>query len=271
LTDEELLMALDAELPPESQIRVDVHLARCALCRDRQARLEAVAGRFVDAYQRVNDPSTPGRETRAALASALTRLSGDWERQRPSSFLSEMPSVRRALLSAAGATATALVALGMLSWGLPVWLRTAGVEPGALPVSSLTPGATVTLSLDAICDSAVGDEAVVIPATIRQEVLRAYGMEDVAEEEYELDYLITPRLGGATTARNLWPQRYHARTWNAYIKDQLEDLLPRMVCARQIDLETAQRDIAVDWIAAYKKYFRTRDPLSHLARNELAF
>jgi hypothetical protein len=35
-----------------------------------------------------------------------------------------------------------------------------------------------------------------------------------------------------------------------------------MVCAGKVDLSTAQKDIASDWIAAYKKYFHTDAPLS---------
>jgi hypothetical protein len=34
-----------------------------------------------------------------------------------------------------------------------------------------------------------------------------------------------------------------------------------MVCGGELDLSTAQRDIAADWIAAYKKYFHTDRPL----------
>ena len=86
-------------------------------------------------------------------------------------------------------------------------------------------------------------------------------MENVPTDEYELDYLITPELGGAPDARNLWPQRYGSRVWNAHVKDDLERLLPRMVCNQEIRLETAQREIARDWIAAYRKYFKTDAPL----------
>ena len=32
-----------------------------------------------------------------------------------------------------------------------------------------------------------------------------------------------------------------------------------------MDLETAQRDISIDWIAAYRKYFKTDRPLSEHA------
>ena len=86
-------------------------------------------------------------------------------------------------------------------------------------------------------------------------------MEGVPSDEYELDYLITPELGGAPDPRNLWPQRYESRVWNAHVKDELERLLPTLVCDRRIRLETAQRDIARDWIAAYRKYFKTDAPL----------
>ena len=61
--------------------------------------------------------------------------------------------------------------------------------------------------------------------------------------------------------QNLWPERYTSRTWNARVKDQLEEMLPRLVCEGSVELPAAQRDIATDWIAAYKKYFRTERPL----------
>jgi hypothetical protein len=67
-------------------------------------------------------------------------------------------------------------------------------------------------------------------------------------------------LGGSTDPANLWPQRYRAPRWNAHIKDQLEELLPKMVCAGQITLAQAQRDIAADWVEAYKRYFNTDAP-----------
>jgi hypothetical protein len=90
-------------------------------------------------------------------------------------------------------------------------------------------------------------------------------MEHVAEHEYELDYLITPELGGVADQRNLWPERYASGVWNARVKDDLEELLPQLVCDGTLALATAQRDIANDWIAAYKKYFRTDRPIAREA------
>ena len=42
--------------------------------------------------------------------------------------------------------------------------------------------------------------------------------------------------------------------WNAHTKDQLEYKLLQLVRSGQVDLHTAQQEIATDWIAAYKKY-----------------
>lgn len=129
-----------------------------------------------------------------------------------------------------------------------------------LPIAHLTPGATWDISAEQLCTQR-GSLPRRIPPNIRARVLRSYGMEHVPAEEFELDFLITPELGGAADASNLWPERYGAHTWNALIKDDLERLLPAMVCRGEISLTVAQRDIAKDWIAAYKKYFRTDRPL----------
>ena len=103
-------------------------------------------------------------------------------------------------------------------------------------------------------------------ARMRQDVLHRYDMEHVAPAEYELDFLITPELGGAAEPANLWAERYRQSIWNAHVKDELEELLPRLVCAGKLRLDVAQRDIATDWIAAYQKYFNTTVPLSASAR-----
>jgi hypothetical protein len=162
------------------------------------------------------------------------------------------------------AVAVVAVAIGTASLLVPREDATrsavTAIEAGALPVAALTPGATIEIDLRDVCDE-TPQRPHEISAAVRAEVLRSYGMESVPADQYELDYLITPQLGGAPDARNLWPQRYQARVWNAGVKDQLEDLLPRLVCRGRVDLRTAQREIANDWVAAYRKYFRTAAPL----------
>jgi len=171
-----------------------------------------------------------------------------------------LPPFSSAWVAAAAVVAVAVGAASLLPLRVPSRPGAAAIETGALPVASLTPGATVDIDVRDVCDETPRPPQT-ISIGVRQAVLHGYGMESVPEDQYELDYLITPQLGGAPDARNLWPQRYQARVWNAGVKDQLEDLLPRLVCEGRVDLRTAQRDIAADWVAAYRKYFRTASPV----------
>ena len=100
------------------------------------------------------------------------------------------------------------------------------------------------------------------PLSMQQAVFHEYGMDGAPAQEYEVDHLITPALGGTDDIRNLWPEPYSSTAWNAHVKDQLEDRLHELVCDGQLNLATAQHDMATDWISAYKKYFRTDKPLS---------
>ncbi len=96
---------------------------------------------------------------------------------------------------------------------------------------------------------------------LQRKVLEEYGIAGAEPRAYEIDYLVTPALGGADDIRNLWPHSYSATAWNAAVKDALEDRLRDMVCDGSLDLTQAQKEIAGNWIAAYKKYFHTERPL----------
>jgi hypothetical protein len=101
-----------------------------------------------------------------------------------------------------------------------------------------------------------------VSASLRQQVLHEYQIANARPGDYEIDYLIAPGLGGMEDIHNLWPEPYASRTWNAHVKDALEERLHQLVCGGELDLSTAQHDIATDWIAAYKKYFHTDKPLA---------
>ncbi len=144
-------------------------------------------------------------------------------------------------------------------------------SPLILPISALTPGLARSVSMQEVCSDGPPQDGRV-PGSMRGVVLASYGMTHLASDEYELDYLITPELGGARDPRNLWPERYASGPWNARVKDELEALLPDLVCRGQLDLATAQRDIAANWIDAYKKYFGTDRPLrSYAGAPDLSF
>jgi hypothetical protein len=129
-----------------------------------------------------------------------------------------------------------------------------------VPDAHLTPGATVLVARQDVCSSAAPKNRMV-PVSLQQQVLDEYGVGNAEPKAYEVDYLITPALGGADDIRNLWPQSYGGNGWNARVKDALEDRLHDLVCSGDLDLATAQREISTDWIAAYKKYFHTDRPL----------
>lgn len=80
----------------------------------------------------------------------------------------------------------------------------------------------------------------------------AYG-DTGRPSEYEYDHLIPLELGGAANdPRNMWPEPGASPN----PKDALEGRLNALVCSGRIGLTTAQREIATDWVAAYRSVVR---------------
>jgi hypothetical protein len=96
-------------------------------------------------------------------------------------------------------------------------------------------------------------------------VFHEYGVPISRRSAYEVDFLITPGLGGSDDMRNLWPEPYGSTVWNAHIKNQLETHLHGLVCAGDLPLSEAQAEIAGNWITAYKRYFHTDKPVEPLS------
>jgi hypothetical protein len=260
LTGEDLLRAADHELSARQQSLAEAHLARCTTCRAALDRIEGVTSLVADTYRRAlrADGVAESRQLlHVSLANAVRELNGSWK-WRLDRTLSGTPAW--ALIAVL--FATSLLAMDLLSGSHQTRVQVAAVEHGALPIASFTPGATLAVGTAELCDDDRRPRQHRLPGTVRDAVLRRYGMEHVPETEYELDFLITPELGGAADEANLWPERYALPTWNARVKDQLEGLLPGLVCNGTVPLEIAQRDIASDWIAAYKRYFNTSLPVA---------
>jgi len=166
-----------------------------------------------------------------------------------------------------------LVVLAMAGWGggSPVRTARAAVGGGAQastdslgnpaplePDASLTPGATLPVTVADICTPGYSRKVRNVPSAVRRDVYREYRVARPMSGEYEVDHLISLELGGSNSVRNLWPQSRWTTPWNARVKDALENRLHRDVCAGRLDLATAQRDIAADWIAAYRRYMPPR-------------
>jgi hypothetical protein len=97
-----------------------------------------------------------------------------------------------------------------------------------------------------------------VPSSVKRQAYESYGIRTHEPGEYEVDHLISLKLGGSNSLRNLWPESFRTQPWNAYVKDALEDELYRRVCAGTMPLATAQRVIAHDWVAGYRQYVSPR-------------
>ena len=259
LSDQELLLAADGELSPARAEEVASHLAECWTCRVRKGEIEGSIRDFVHAYHGDLDPLLPSPAgPRALLKARLAEMIAE-EAAAPQG--SGMRWLQGPNLRYAGA-ALFVAVLGLLVYFRPGLQSGQGIRivPVSFPEPSLTPGVAAAVNRDQICRSTHPKNRIV-PASLQRRVFEEYGISGAPTRAYEVDYLITPALGGADDIRNLWPQSYSSAVWNARVKDALEDRLHDLVCDGRLDLATAQRDISSDWIAAYKKYFETDAPL----------
>jgi hypothetical protein len=261
LTDEDLLLMLDGEVSTRRARRMRRHLSSCWNCRARMAEIEGAIGDFVHAYQASEPELPPMAGPRALLKARMAEMG----QERPGWPLVPLQTRRLAYIWAL----VIVVALGggglyrqyrQYHQGIKYESGSTGFS-GLLPDPNLTPGATRPIAMSDICLAQHDQVVRNVSNPVRQQVFQEYGMRDTAANSYEVDYLITPGLGGSDDIRNLWPEPHDDTEWNSYVKDQLEDRLHQLVCNRQISLQEAQREIAMNWISAYKKYFRTDKPL----------
>ena len=257
LSDQQLLLDVEGELSPRDVNMVRAHLHACWKCRVRRQELENAIVDFVRVYQQDLDAKIPpAAGPRALLKARIAQLSAtelNWR--------SEWFTVSRGLACAAAI-------FGLLVFGLFLVrsntvhhrLSLAQTWVVSIPDSRLTPGATLLVSRSDVCAQSQSNNRPVSTA-LQRKVFAEYGISGVDPRAYEVDYLVTPALGGADDIHNLWPHSYSATVWNARVKDALEDRLRGMVCDGSLDLTEAQREIASNWITAYKKYFHTDQPL----------
>jgi|HubBroStandDraft_1064217.scaffolds.fasta_scaffold35609_3 hypothetical protein len=271
VSDQELLLAADGELPTRCAARVHAHLAACWSCRARMAEIEGTIADFARVHRQTLDPHLPPiAGPRALLGAQVAQLASKPDH---SSFpwLFQFTCIPRAaaflcvVVLIAAASGKFLLEHSTLHRAKSAVMSS---ERGTEPDPALTPGATRRVTTSDVCSMAHEEVEGKVSTSLRQEVFQEYGIANARADEYEVDYLIAPGLGGVEEIHNLWPEPYTSRTWNAHVKDALEERLHEMVCAGQLDLSTAQREIATDWIAAYKKYFHSDRPLALQIRLE---
>lgn len=271
ISDQELLLAADGELPTRCAAQVHAHLAACWSCRARMAEIEGSIADFARAHRQTLDPHLPPiAGPRALLGAQLAQLASkpdhsSWQWLFQFTWIPRAAAFLCVVVLIAAVSGKFLLEHSTLHRAKSAAMSS---ERGTEPNPTLTPGATRRVTISDVCSMAHEEVVGEVSASLRQEVFQEYGIANARPDEYEVDYLIAPGLGGVEEIHNLWPQPYTSRTWNAHVKDALEERLHEMVCAGQLDLSTAQREIATDWIAAYKKYFHTDRPLAQQIRLE---
>jgi hypothetical protein len=225
--------------------------------------LEGTIADFVSLHRRIPNSQMPDANgPRALLKARLTETAavpstGHWQ-----GFLQ--------LCSPYGAAACLSMAVFLTLVGAMLYRKHSQVHgPASLSIASLTipdhqltPGATRSVSLGDVCSMPHEEVVRDVPDSLRQEVFKEYGIVNPRTEDYEIDYLIAPGLGGTEDIHNLWPEPLTPSAWNAHVKDALEERLHQLVCAGKLDLPTAQRAIATNWISAYKQYFASNKTVS---------
>jgi hypothetical protein len=271
LSDQELLLAADGELPTRCAARVHAHLAACWSCRARMAEIEGTIADFARAHRQILDSHLPASAGPRALLRVQLAQRASKSDHSSWQWLFQFTSIPRAAAFLCVAALIAVVPGKFLLEHSTLHRAKSAVissERGTEPDRNLTPGATRRVTSSDVCSMAHEEVVREVSTSLRQEVFQEYGIANARPDEYEVDYLIAPGLGGVEEIHNLWPEPYTPRTWNAHVKDALEERLHEMVCAGQLDLSTAQREIATDWIGAYKKYFHTDRPLALQMRLE---
>jgi hypothetical protein len=261
LSDEDILLAIDGEASRSDAKQLRAHLTACWLCRSRQAELEQTIGDFISLHRQSLNRELPSSAGPLALLKA--RLGEAAAQPCPRSwhrFLQVFPAHRAAAYIGVAVFISLLGGKLLLQHSQahqPMVADLSLAQEAAVPNHNLTPGAIRPVSMGDVCSMAHEEVVRDVPSSLRQQVFKEYGIVNPQAEDYEIDYLIAPGLGGTEDIHNLWPEPSTSSAWNAHVKDALEERLHQLVCAGKLDLPTAQKAIATDWITAYKKYLST--------------
>ena len=136
------------------------------------------------------------------------------------------------------------------------------------PNSLRTPGSTnsdITQSNigETICNPRWSTKSIRPPSTytshLKVEQIREFGYADTSPKDYEEDHLIPLELGGdPTDPKNIWPEPFESSIpdGGAQFKDKVENHLHAQVCAGNLTLEEAQKEISTDWYRVYTMWVR---------------
>jgi hypothetical protein len=124
---------------------------------------------------------------------------------------------------------------------------------GRLPDHHCTPGVAATADVSKICTRGYTERVRNVSESTKNAVYREYGVRSHSRGQYEIDHLIPLELGGSNSIRNLFAEAA-SPTPGFHQKDGLENKLHSLVCTGDLNIRTAQKAIASNWLAADKRY-----------------
>jgi hypothetical protein len=174
------------------------------------------------------------------------------------------------LALAAAATAASAPRSSSTTWqpGIPVGntvllaehASARGCTLGALPDPRCSPGAYYNkLTKKVICGPSFRTSLVRhVTDGEKHQVEQEYGLTAKSYgSTLEIDHIVSLELGGSNDIANLYPEEaaFTDGSPGYHVKDTLENKLHDMVCAGQISLYSARRQIAADWETLYTKIY----------------
>jgi hypothetical protein len=134
---------------------------------------------------------------------------------------------------------------------------TSGCRLGPNPDRRCSPGAYYSkLTKRVICGAGFSTSSIRnVPQSEKFAVEREYGLAAARyARALEIDHIVSLELGGSNDIANLFPEKLDAAP-GYRVKDRLENKVHDWVCAGKIALRPAQRQIASNWQALYRKVF----------------
>jgi hypothetical protein len=135
--------------------------------------------------------------------------------------------------------------------------RTTGCRSGPEPDRRCSPGAyDAALTKAVICSGSFRTTtARNVPESEKFAAEREYGLPARRYgRTLEIDHIVSLELGGSNSIANLFPEP-GAGAASYHVKDKLENRLHALVCSGALRLREAQRQIATDWEALYRRVY----------------
>lgn len=137
-----------------------------------------------------------------------------------------------------------------LKWGKQT--KTTGCKvKGPLQDVACTPGDIFPKVTKAqVCTPGYAKAARDVSQSLKNKVYAAYGIKKRKPGQYEIDHLVSLRLGGSNDISNLWPQS-GSPSPGFNEKDRVGKFLHDEVCKGRMSLRKAQIELATNWLTIY--------------------